>query len=124
MNRGTEASLLLCLSRESCYWRHEAFMQNLATEENFTGDPRVTVANAASRPLTPTQKYRPTLPAKSARRISVLRQALYLPKTLLAIYKIIREDFTTPVLDEKLLTFLRLHPYVVDPEPWAAPDLT
>ncbi len=93
-------------------------MQNLATEENFTGDPRVTVAGAASRPLTSTQKYRPVLPAKSVRRISVLRQALHLPKTLLAIYKIIREDFTTAVLDENLWAFWGFHQEVFDHEPW------
>ena len=90
-------------------------MQNSAGEDNFSEDPVVSTQNsrftelgAASKPLT-TQKYRPTAPGKAARRMSVLRQALHLPKTLLAIFKIIREDFSTAALDENLWAFWGFH---------------
>jgi hypothetical protein len=90
-------------------------MENPANDDNFTEDPkaaaedsRVTQLGAASRALT-TQKYRPTAPGKTARRMSMLRQALHLPRTLLAIYKIIREDFSTAALDENLWAFWGFH---------------
>jgi hypothetical protein len=98
----------------------EALMQNPASEDNFSEDPRVSTANgrftelgAASKPLT-TQKYRPTAPGKAARRMSVLRQALCLPKTLLDIYRIVREDFSTAALDEDLWAFWGFHQEVSD----------
>lgn len=90
-------------------------MQNPAGEYNFSEDPvvstehgRFTELGAASKPLT-TQKYRPTAPGKAARRMSVLRQALHLPKTLLTIFKIIREDFSAAALDENLWALWGFH---------------
>lgn len=46
--------------------------------------------------------YRPIAPPKAERRRSEFRQALRLPKTLRSIYRIVREDFETGVLDEYL----------------------
>ena len=92
-------------------------MQNPASEDNFTEDPRVTELGAASRPLT-VQKYRPTAPGKTARRMSMLHQGLCLPKTLFTIYRIIREDFSSAALDENLWAFWGFHQEVSGHEPW------
>jgi hypothetical protein len=88
-------------------------MQNPASENNFSEDPkvensRVTELGAASRALT-TQKYRPAAPGKAARRMSMLRQALHLPRTLLDIYKMVHENFATAALDENLWAFWGFH---------------
>src|SRR5260370_15429910 len=98
----------------------EALMQNPAGEDNFSEDPRVSSENegltelgAASKPLT-TQKYRPAAPGKAVRRMSILRQALCLPRTLLEIFKIVREDFSTAALDENLWAFWGFHQEVVN----------
>jgi len=93
-------------------------MQNSVSDDNFTQDPRITELGAASRTLTPAQKYRPTAPGKTARRMSVLRQGLCLPKTLFTIYRIIREDFATVALDEGLWAFWGFHQEISGHEPW------
>ncbi|OFW42548.1 MAG: hypothetical protein A3J29_07280 [Acidobacteria bacterium RIFCSPLOWO2_12_FULL_67_14b] len=54
-------------------------------------------------------KPRPSNPLKAERRLSKLRQALRLPKTLLAIYRIVREDFRAGALDEYLWAFWGFH---------------
>jgi hypothetical protein len=109
------------------------FMHISTSEESFTEDPQITTpefhnqkiagqtiteTGAGSRPLTRGQRYRPTMPNKAARRMSILRQALHLPKTLLTIYRIIREDFAAPALDEHLWAFWGFHQEVSDHGPW------
>jgi hypothetical protein len=90
-------------------------MRTPVKEETFSDDPRtshaksrITELSAASRPLT-NQKYRPAAPGKAARRLDLLRQTLCLPKTLLAIVRMIREDFTPGALDENLWAFWGFH---------------
>jgi hypothetical protein len=105
------------------------FMHTSTSEESFTEDPkitdpkntdqrrteeRITELSAASRPLTCEQRYRPIAPGKAARRKSILRQALHLPRTLLTIYRIIREDFKAAALDEHLWSFWGFHQEVCE----------
>jgi hypothetical protein len=68
--------------------------------------------------LTHAQKYHPAAPPRAARRKQVLRHALGLPKSLWAIYKIVREDFSAAVLDECLWAFWGFHQEVLDGKPW------
>ncbi len=54
-------------------------------------------------------QYVPVAPPEVERRRSEWQQALCLPKTLRCIYRIIREDFETGVLDEYLRSFWGFH---------------
>ena len=83
-------------------------MQNAIQKEIAPEKSRITPIGAANRPLT-TNKYRPEGPPKAERRRQVLRQALQLPKTLRAIYRIVREDFSTAALDDCLWAFWGFH---------------
>jgi len=91
-------------------------MQNSHDQENFTESSRITALRTASRPLT-TEKYRLVAPSKWARRVSVLRQALCLPRTLFSIYWIIREEFAAAALDEYLWAFWGFHQEIQGHEP-------
>jgi hypothetical protein len=98
-------------------------MRNSSKEETFFEDPqapsekpRLTELGALSRAMT-TQKYRPAAPARSARRLGLLRQALALPRTLFAIAAMIREDFAAAALDENLWAFWGFHQEVLGHEP-------
>ena len=88
-------------------------MLSSAIEDSFNENP----ATTASRPLTPSQKYRPLGPSKAARWMSILRQAMCLPKTLLTIHRIIREDLAPAALDENLWAFWGFHQEVFDNQP-------
>jgi hypothetical protein len=78
-------------------------------------------------PINHSPQYRPTAPPKPARRLAALRQALHLPKTLLAIYTIVRQDFETAALDEYLWAFWGFHHQPWDPHyrmrPWQKAQL-
>ncbi|HEU4415600.1 MAG TPA: hypothetical protein VFT65_12515 [Candidatus Angelobacter sp.] len=83
-------------------------MQNTIAKEIAPEKSRITPIGAANRPLT-ANKYRPTGPPKAERRKQVLRQALQLPKTLRAIYRIVREDLSPAALDDCLWAFWGFH---------------
>jgi hypothetical protein len=102
-------------------------MQNAVGEDQAAAKSRITPVGAAYRPLTTTQQYRPAAPPKAERRRQVLRQALRLPKTLRAIYRIVREDFSPAALDEYLWAFWGFHQENRDPHyrmrPWQKAQL-
>ncbi|MGC2694281.1 MAG: hypothetical protein WA738_00665 [Candidatus Angelobacter sp.] len=83
-------------------------MQNAIRKDSLTEKSRITPVGAACRPLT-AQKYRPAAPPKGDRRKQVLRQALRLPRTLRAIHRIVREDFSSAALDDCLWAFWGFH---------------
>jgi hypothetical protein len=53
--------------------------------------------------------YEPVAPPKWERRRMEVRQALRLPKTLLSIHRIVRQDFGAAMLDEYLWSFWGFH---------------
>ena len=89
-------------------------MLNTASEDSFSEKPTA----APNRPLTPTQRYRPTAPSRARRWLSILRQAIWLPKTLLTIHRIVREDFAPAALDENLWAFWGFHQEIAGNEPY------
>ena len=54
-------------------------------------------------------RYRPVAPPEAERRRAEMRQTWRLPVTLRSIYRIVRQDFETSVLDEYLWSFWGFH---------------
>ena len=59
--------------------------------------------------MTSLSEYRPIRPSKAERRRAARRQVLSLPKTLLRIYTISRQDYEPAALDENLWAFWGFH---------------
>ena len=59
--------------------------------------------------MTESPGYHPTAPPEAERHWCELRQALRLPKTLLALRRIVRQDFEAAALDEHLWAFWGFH---------------
>lgn len=63
----------------------------------------------------PLPSYAPASPSDRVRRLAIFRQALRLPITVRAIYRIVREDYHAAALDEYLWSFRGFHQTPEDP---------
>ena len=84
-------------------------------DHHGAADRRLSARPCLADAFASAQGVSPVKPPKSVRRREALRQALRLPKTLLAIRRIIAEDYQIPALDEHLWSFRGFHDDVEDP---------